>query len=582
MGQIFYDLSYTIIFALTFSLLVAFTFIPMLIFQFMGSSFPLIAFFNKIIDKIVTSLLGWFGDIFLLLYGLLLRGVLYTWVTRFLLILAVIALFLFSLLVMPPAELLPEIPEPNISIKIGLPAGLNLGAADKIAKTVEKFLGEDELLKPNIARFTSRVSTKDLLFFIELKEPSDKVMTRIRERIAGMAADIRDFNVTTVSPLKTILAGEGGDIGIRVSGYDLAKISQICKDITDALKKNDSVAPYLTDVQNSMGEGIPELLINVDKVKASDLQVSTEDIAKNIEMAVSGKKVTDVTLEGKENEGQMDVRLALSKIKKSDLGNLQIKPSVSLSKVADIVDDKGPAVIIRDERERIGIVSANIKKGGMALGDITNMLSNQDKKGVLDQFKLEPGYKISLVGTSEAMKKSSDSLLFAMIAAVILVYMVMAGQFESLLHPLAIMFSIPLSVIGAFIGLFLCGINLSVTAYIGIIMLAGIVVNNAIILVDYTNILRARGHDRNEAIIIAGETRLRPIFMTTLTTVLGMLPMAFEQTLYQPLALVVIFGLTFSTFLTLVFIPAIYCFFDDVKELLDFILFKISMLFSKA
>jgi HAE1 family hydrophobic/amphiphilic exporter-1 len=163
--------------------------------------------------------------------------------------------------------------------------------------------------------------------------------------------------------------------------------------------------------------------------------------------------------------------------------------------------------------------------------------------------------------------------------------MIMASQFESLVHPFTIMFSVPLSLIGAIIGLNLSGELISLTAMIGIIMLAGIVVNNAIILIDYINILRARGQPRNEAIINAGLTRLRPILMTTLTTVLGMIPLALGlgtgAELYRPLAIVVVCGLSFSTILTLVFIPAIYCLFDDLTELAGLISFRISMLLNR-
>jgi HAE1 family hydrophobic/amphiphilic exporter-1 len=275
-------------------------------------------------------------------------------------------------------------------------------------------------------------------------------------------------------------------------------------------------------------------------------------------------------------------------ISKGNLENLQIKKGIKLRDVAIIKEDKGPAVIIRDERERIGMVYANIKKGAQAkaLGEMTLLLSNPDKTGVLDKIKIPAGYRIALVGTSEAMQKSFESLIFAMIAAVVLVYMVMAGQFESLLDPFAIMFTLPLSLTGAVFGLVLTGVNMSITAFIGLIMLAGIVVNNAIILIDYTNLLRARGQSRNEALVVSGATRMRPIFMTTLTTVLGMLPLALGigsgAALYQPLAIVVMYGLTFGTFLTLVFIPCLYCFFDDIKELISFILFKLSMMFERT
>lgn len=184
------------------------------------------------------------------------------------------------------------------------------------------------------------------------------------------------------------------------------------------------------------------------------------------------------------------------------------------------------------------------------------------------------------------MNRSQSFLFYAFLVAIVLVYMIMASQFESLVHPFTIMFTVPLSLIGAVIGLNLSGEAISLTAMIGIIMLAGIVVNNGIILVDYINILRARGQSRNEAIVEAGGARLRPILMTALTTVLGMLPLALGigtgAELYRPLAIVIVWGLWFSTGLTLIFIPAIYCLLDDLTDLAGLISFRIGLWFGRS
>ena len=173
----------------------------------------------------------------------------------------------------------------------------------------------------------------------------------------------------------------------------------------------------------------------------------------------------------------------------------------------------------------------------------------------------------------------------ALFVAIVLIYMVMAAQFESLMHPFTILFSVPLSLIGVTASLLIMGKFLSISAFIGIIILAGIAVNNAIVLIDYINILRRRGIDREEAIMIAGKRRLRPILMTSLPTTLSMVPMALGigsgTELYQPLAIVMVGGMISSTFLTLLFIPTIYCFFDDIGDILGIGILKLQILLSK-
>lgn len=593
-GQIFRDLSYTIVFTLIFSLIVAFTFIPMLIYRFVGSSTKSLKLLNVMLDKFMGMLFNGFGKLFLKLYDTMMKGIMSTWITRFIVILSVAALFVLSLLNMPASELLPETPEANVALNVGLPSSLNLKTSNKIARNIEQVLYKDKNLKSEILQFTSRISTKELNFLIKLKKADPFVIALIRKKIRRVP-DIKAFTLTSVSPLKTILSSEKGDIGIKISGQDLIKLNSICRSIVRILKRDSKISKYLTDIRNSMGEGKKEKIIRVNKNNASDLKISTENIAKNVEMSLSGKKVTNMTLSGEKRQLDVILSLELKTLKDSDLRSLPLKnrdgKTVNLGDVAKIEDDVSPALILREERERVAIISANIKKSaykaGITLGIISNLLLNKTKTGLLDKkIRIPLGYSIKLIGTSETMQKSFSSLIFALVAAIVLVYMVMASQFESLLHPFAIMFSIPLSIIGAFAGLLILDINLSITAFIGLIMLAGIVVNNAIILIDYINILRARGYDRDEAILFAGQSRMRPIFMTTLTTVLGMLPMALGigagAALYQPLAIVVIGGLSFATFLTLVFIPTIYCFFDDVKELIDFIAFKVSMLFERS
>ena len=243
-----------------------------------------------------------------------------------------------------------------------------------------------------------------------------------------------------------------------------------------------------------------------------------------------------------------------------DLGQLIVSPAsypvpVPLEAVADIRLVEGPAEIRRLDQERAAVVTANLS--GRDLGSVV-----QDIRVATSDIAIPEGFDIGVAGQNEEMVRSFDSLKFALALAVFLVYLVMASQFESLLHPFVIMFTFPFAMIGVILTLLLTGQTISVIVLIGVIMLAGIVVNNAIVLVDFINQLRRRGKGLHEAIMEAGQTRLRPILMTTSTTVLGLLPMAIGfgegAEIRAPMAITVIGGLIAGTVVTLVLVPLIY------------------------
>jgi HAE1 family hydrophobic/amphiphilic exporter-1 len=235
---------------------------------------------------------------------------------------------------------------------------------------------------------------------------------------------------------------------------------------------------------------------------------------------------------------------------------------VPLEAVADITADIEPSEIRRIGQERVALVTANLNYGG--LGTAAEEISQ-----IIDRVPLPMGMSIRLAGQNEEMAVSFHSLQFALLLAIFLVYLVMASQFESLLHPFVILFTIPLALIGAVLALWVTGSTISVVVFIGLILLAGIVVNNAIVLIDRINQLRAKGTKKIDAIIEGGEARLRPILMTTLTTVLGLLPLAIGlgegAEVRTPMAITVIGGLIVSTLLTLVVIPVMYAVMDWKK-----------------
>ena len=222
--------------------------------------------------------------------------------------------------------------------------------------------------------------------------------------------------------------------------------------------------------------------------------------------------------------------------------------------MATIVREVGPSEITRIGQQRVAVISANL-----AFGDVEQAAA--EVRQLLQQFTLPFGVTAKVVGQSEEMERSFNSLVIALSLAVFLVYLVMASQFENLLQPLLILFTVPLAGAGAVLGLWLTGTRVSVIVFIGLIMLAGIVVNNAIVLIDRINQLRDEGQPIDQAIVEACATRLRPVLMTTLTTVLGLLPMMFGgdgAEIRAPMAITVIFGLSCATLLTLLFIPVIY------------------------
>jgi HAE1 family hydrophobic/amphiphilic exporter-1 len=281
---------------------------------------------------------------------------------------------------------------------------------------------------------------------------------------------------------------------------------------------------------------------------------------------VRNKVRGDVATEFKEEDRKIDVLVRVRDEDKETIQNLRrlvINPgapiSLPLEAVADIRVNEGPSEIRRIDQQRTAVITANVS--GRDLGSIS-----ADVFSVLRSIDMPDDFLFDITGQNKEMETSLNSLMLALALAIFLVYIVMASQFESLLHPFIIIFTIPLAIIGVLVFLYIFDIPASVVVFLGGIMLAGIVVNNAIVLVDYINQLRARGMEKMEAILTAGSVRLRPILMTTSTTVLGLLPMAIGMgdgaEIRTPMAITVIIGLITSTILTLIVIPTVYSVLD--------------------
>ncbi len=343
-------------------------------------------------------------------------------------------------------------------------------------------------------------------------------------------------------------------IEIEISGFDLDKLKLAGDAVARKLSSNDRFA----DVKSTMETGSPEIQILFDRDRAAALGLQVHEVADRIVSNVRG----DVATRYSWRDRKIDVLVRAREADRASIDEIQrliVNPDserpIPLSAIADVQIANGPGEIRRVSQQRVAIVSANLNYGD--LGEAA-----EEVEQALSETTLPTGILAQIGGQNEEMAESFQSLIFALSLAIFLVYLVMASQFESLLHPFIILFTIPLALVGAILGLYITGTTISVVVFIGLILLAGIVVNNAIVLIDLINQMRMKGVEKLEAIKEGGKSRLRPILMTTLTTTLGLLPLAIGfgdgAELRAPMGITVIGGLLFSTLLTLVVIPVMY------------------------
>jgi HAE1 family hydrophobic/amphiphilic exporter-1 len=569
-AEIFKQLALAVTFSLIASLLVALTLIPMLSSKFL----KLVKYheasknekMNKIFDKWEDAL-GAVDNFYKRALG-------WALIHRRKTVFTVLAIFIGSLLLIPfvGTEFFPKMDMGQFTVEIELPQGALLKNTNEITGEIEEILNSvPEVQKVfvtvgssgngmNVSGGASNTASMNITLkpLNERKRSTAQVVDDMRKKVSlipGATIEINDVNSSAMG-----ISG-GAAVSINIFGPDLDKLSEIAVNVEEIIKNVEGVRQTST----SISEGRPEAQIYVNRDKASYYGLGTAQVSAAIRTAVEGSVATTYKVDGDE----IDVRVGFpegTEEKYSQLGNTKIlSPTgveVPLMEIADIKIEKGPVTITREGQERYVTVTSDVF--GRSTGDV-----NKDISKKLDEMPLPPGYSIKYGGEMEQIADAFSSLILALLLAIVLVYMVMAAQFESLLHPFTIMFSLPLAFTGSALGLVLTGRALSVPAFIGVIILAGIVVNNAIVLVDYINTLRNRGMDRTEAILKAGPTRLRPILMTTLTTILGLIPLALGigegAEAQAPLATVVIGGLTTSTILTLLIIPVIYTLFDDIS-----------------
>jgi HAE1 family hydrophobic/amphiphilic exporter-1 len=384
---------------------------------------------------------------------------------------------------------------------------------------------------------------------------AEAIAASLRERVREIpGAIITVYPGGIVSRVMTF--GSDEPIDVEILGYELATGSRLAKEVDQILREVRGV----TDIQVGREEGFPEYQVRVRQDRIASLGLTTSKVAEIVKGAVEGEESSIYVDPQTGREHYVRVRLREEDRRRpEDLRRLPVPALggkvVPLENVAEIVRMSTPVQLERKYQQRIVHVTANTS--GRDLGSIANEIETK-----ISRMKIPEGFSVILKGARLEQKEAFQTLLFALGLAILLIYMVLASQFGSLLHPFLIMFSVPLGFIGVIWALFLTGNTLSVISFIGIIMMVGIVVSNAILIVDYTNRIRNEGVELREAIVRAGRIRLRPILMTTLTTTCGLIPMALGlgegAEAYASLAIAVIGGLTVSTLLTLVFVPTLY------------------------
>jgi hydrophobic/amphiphilic exporter-1 (mainly G- bacteria), HAE1 family len=459
-------------------------------------------------------------------------------------------------------ELLPEVHQGEITFELALPAGTPVERTIAVLSPVEQaLLDEREHVDRVLATYgfdpaqsqRSDEGEHTARFRVLLRRAEPAVEEAVAERLRTRLAAIPDLEHRLTRP---VLFSFRTPIEVEIHGEDLDALKAKAAEVERAL----AARPELADVASTLRAGAPEVEIVYDRERLARSGLAVGTVAEAVRDLVRGAEATRFNL--KDRRIPVVVQLAEADRRTvEDVRDLVVNPSgarpIPLSSIADVRLGEGPSEVRRVDGRRVALVGANLAPG-VALGTAVAALEATLEREV--EWPAEMTYFVA--GQNEEWERSSASLYLALGLAIFLVYVIMAAQFESLLHPFVILFTIPLAFFGSVLALWLGGVSLSIVVFLGMTLLAGIVVNNAIVLVDYVNVLRGRGMERRAAIAAAGGVRLRPILMTTSTTVLGLLPMALGlgdgAELRTPLALTVIAGLAMSTLLTLVVIPVVY------------------------
>jgi HAE1 family hydrophobic/amphiphilic exporter-1 len=493
---------------------------------------------------------------------------------------ATLALVL-SLAIVPflGTEFIPAQDMDMIMLKVRMPVGTALEETDRVVGLVENIMAkmpeitmisaqsgsQSEQDAGDSASSFSNTGTHEGLLWVGLvkrdkRKESDK---QILERIRRQLPNLRGVRFEALDMSQTMMGGSAAPVEIKLFGKELATLEGQADQIVRLISGVEGVR----DLTHSLAAGKPEVQIKIDRERASRLGLSVYQVANTVQTATLGKVATRY----REGSDEIDVRLRFKKEYRDSLDEVRSIPirtaagqTVYLEQVADISSGQGPIRIDRENQSRRVSVTANIadRDLGSVVREIKARLAGFEKT-------LPPGYFLEYGGSYEDMQEAFLILAAAFALAILLVYMIMASQFEHFTHPFIIMFTVPLGIIGVVFGLLITGRTVSLAALVGVIMLAGIAVNNGIVMIDYINQLIKRGVDKREAILQGSTTRLRAVLLTALTTILGTLPMAFSRSsgseFRAPMGVAIAFGLTATTVLTLFVIPVIYSLINKIS-----------------
>ncbi|RNC79690.1 MAG: efflux RND transporter permease subunit [Balneola sp.] len=606
-GQLFRDQALTVTFSLLASLVVAVTLIPMMsslssqkkehapltlkeprtgfgrvlraIRLFFFYTIP--AFITKILRYIIAGVAWVFSKLFAIplflfdkayggiekaYHGLLLGAM----KARFLVILIAIGSFVGAIALVPKIgiELIPQMSQGEFSVEFKLPPGTPIEETDEALRAVQDVTRNRSGVRSTfaVAGTGNRIDANPdeggenwgelnvMLASRASASDEERTMSSMRQSLAQVPGLQYKFARPSLFTFST-------PVEVEVSGFDLENLKKVSDEITRQMEANGRFA----DVKNSMEIGSPEIQILFDRDRAAALGLQVHEVADRVVSNVRG----DVATRYSWRDRKIDVLVRAREQDRSSAEEIQqiiVNPGserpIPLSAIANVRIANGPGEIRRASQQRVAVISANLNYGD--LGEAA-----EEVQTIINETAKPTGIFARVAGQNEEMSDSFRSLLFALSLAIFLVYLVMASQFESLLHPFIILFTIPLALVGAILALFVTGTTISVVVFIGLILLAGIVVNNAIVLIDLINQLRERGMEKYDAIIEGAKSRLRPILMTTLTTTLGLLPLAIGfgdgAELRAPMGITVIGGLLVSTLLTLVVIPVMYSIMDHKR-----------------
>jgi len=462
-----------------------------------------------------------------------------------------------------PRELMPKPESTSFELQVKTPVDFSIEQTADVVSSIEDWLKKNTSVKASFSQIgivsgmeslNPEISLNSTKIFIEVEEPSkvEYTIENLRNRMEEFSG--LNFSITKEqSALTPFLAFTSSEITLKVKGDDLNRLEDLANHLVSKLENIEGI----TDVNTNLGEGKPEFLVKINKKALEKYDISPDNIGNFLVNAVRGRIATQF----RELEKNYDVIIRLEEDARENIeslldehipyGNTQIP----LRELVYTEMARGPREIRRENQQREVLVTANLK--GTKISQVVPKIREQ-----ISTLSLDQNYRIIFSGEQEEMSRSFKSLIMAFILAILLVYMIMAAQFESLLHPFLILFTLPMGLTGAVWALFLTGQSFNVISVIGMVVLAGIVVNDAIVKIDYTNQLRKKGGELREAILDASRVRFRPILMTTVTTAFGLFPMSLGlgrgSELQQPLAISIIGGLILATFLTLILIPLAY------------------------